>query len=306
MFRSLFNKKSKRAGMFYLFLIIAFSVFYYSLPPGYISYKVNVESNYWTNLYFSIVTITTLGFGDITPIHQTAILLVGLQSLLGIVTIGIYLNYLSSELTINAQEAEKLTIQKIQKIKDIENFLRFEKILKISIKEYIEYSLIILTPVEMRKNIENRCIKDIKFNDMKDLFKPSHVILDDPYKPAIEKYYEKERKIKENFEKIILESKSFLIEDIEEDIIKMLATCSRTDCREHILSSTKYSAGDKKIPEIVEKMIKEFRGEVEPKEGSNLVNNYIFLYNQIKLIDSVITKYERIVLKWKKELIDLI
>lgn len=42
--------------------------------------------------YFSAVTITTLGYGDITPISDTARWLVTLESILGIVIIGLFLN----------------------------------------------------------------------------------------------------------------------------------------------------------------------------------------------------------------------
>ncbi|MCW2983805.1 MAG: hypothetical protein JWR63_1375 [Conexibacter sp.] len=47
---------------------------------------------YWRYLYLSAVTITTLGFGDITPITTTARLLVGLEAVLGVVLIGLFLN----------------------------------------------------------------------------------------------------------------------------------------------------------------------------------------------------------------------
>jgi hypothetical protein len=43
-------------------------------------------------LYFSVVTITTLGFGDIVPITDRARLSVALEAFLGIVTIGLFVN----------------------------------------------------------------------------------------------------------------------------------------------------------------------------------------------------------------------
>lgn len=42
--------------------------------------------------YFSIVTITTLGYGDITPINGSAKMLTALESILGLVLLGIILN----------------------------------------------------------------------------------------------------------------------------------------------------------------------------------------------------------------------
>ena len=47
-------------------------------------------------LYFSAVTQTTLGYGDIVPISDRTRLAVALQTVLGIVMIGLFLNSLSS------------------------------------------------------------------------------------------------------------------------------------------------------------------------------------------------------------------
>jgi hypothetical protein len=46
---------------------------------------------WWRMLYLSAVTITTLGFGDITPITGTARALIGSEAVLGIVVIGVFL-----------------------------------------------------------------------------------------------------------------------------------------------------------------------------------------------------------------------
>ena len=50
------------------------------------------SSSFVTMLYFSTVTITTLGYGDIVPLTDLAKFLVALESLLGIILIGLFLN----------------------------------------------------------------------------------------------------------------------------------------------------------------------------------------------------------------------
>ncbi|MVO14793.1 hypothetical protein GO984_03130 [Rhodobacteraceae bacterium CY05] len=47
-------------------------------------------------LYFSTVTITTLGYGDIAPVTHRGRMLVALQTLFGIVFIGLFLNSLAT------------------------------------------------------------------------------------------------------------------------------------------------------------------------------------------------------------------
>jgi len=56
-----------------------------------------IGGGYARMLYLSTVTITTLGYGDILPLTSRARLLVALESILGIVVIGLFLNSLSRE-----------------------------------------------------------------------------------------------------------------------------------------------------------------------------------------------------------------
>lgn len=51
-----------------------------------------VDNNVCRMLYLSIVTITTLGFGDIVPITDLARILIGLESFCGVVISGFFVN----------------------------------------------------------------------------------------------------------------------------------------------------------------------------------------------------------------------
>lgn len=55
-----------------------------------------LEGKYIRMLYFSTVTITTLGYGDIAPVNNRGRILVSIQSVLGIVFIGLFLNSLAT------------------------------------------------------------------------------------------------------------------------------------------------------------------------------------------------------------------
>lgn len=57
----------------------------------------DLEDSYWRMLYFSGVTITTLGYGDIVPITTRSRLFVSLEAILGIITVGLFLNALAHE-----------------------------------------------------------------------------------------------------------------------------------------------------------------------------------------------------------------
>ena len=60
-------------------------------------FPVKASGSYARMFYFSVVTITTLGYGDIVPITNMARIIVATESILGIVLIGLFLNSLSKE-----------------------------------------------------------------------------------------------------------------------------------------------------------------------------------------------------------------
>ncbi|ALU41930.1 potassium channel family protein [Pseudoalteromonas rubra] len=58
---------------------------------------IDTEGQFLRMLYLSVVTITTLGYGDIVPTTELNRFLVGLEALLGIVLAGLFLNSLARE-----------------------------------------------------------------------------------------------------------------------------------------------------------------------------------------------------------------
>ena len=89
-------------GVVYLILIPVFAVIYDLLPEGYIAYS-QLDDNILTNLYYSAVTITTLGFGDVTPLNEAAAVLVVAEAVLGVVVAGLFIN----QVALRKQEEEK-------------------------------------------------------------------------------------------------------------------------------------------------------------------------------------------------------
>jgi len=58
-------------------------------------FPTSFNENYWRMFYFSAVTITTVGYGDIVPITNLARILISIEAILGVVLIGLFLNSLS-------------------------------------------------------------------------------------------------------------------------------------------------------------------------------------------------------------------
>lgn len=74
-------------GTVYLAFIPLFALVYFLNPEFWGEPLTLIQS-----LYFSTVTITTLGYGDIAPKTETARILTSTEAIFGIVTIGLFLN----------------------------------------------------------------------------------------------------------------------------------------------------------------------------------------------------------------------
>jgi hypothetical protein len=57
----------------------------------------SVPGKFLRMLYFSVITITTVGYGDIVPLTPWARFLAGLEATLGIVQLGLFINSLGSQ-----------------------------------------------------------------------------------------------------------------------------------------------------------------------------------------------------------------
>lgn len=78
--------------LIYLVLIIIFSLFYWGLSYENFDFPKGAKKEWIDWLYFSVTTITTLGYGDITPTSMYSKALVIIESLGGLLLLGLFLN----------------------------------------------------------------------------------------------------------------------------------------------------------------------------------------------------------------------
>ena len=117
------------------------------------------------------MTITTLGFGDIYPNTTCSRIFVSLESIGGVIFIGLFLNALSSEQAKKVSELEEKRHN--DDLFEIErNKLNLQrKMLETRINRYLLSAYCLITPIEKRNftNIKIS-IDEINFNDMYDMF----------------------------------------------------------------------------------------------------------------------------------------
>ncbi|MDE6010660.1 MAG: potassium channel family protein [Muribaculaceae bacterium] len=80
----------------YIVLMPVFALIYWGLPADQFRIPDGAGTDFGSWLYYSIVTITTLGFGDYTPAHGWAQAVTAIEVMCGLVTLGFFLNAVGS------------------------------------------------------------------------------------------------------------------------------------------------------------------------------------------------------------------
>ena len=114
-------------GVFYALNIVFFSLLYrYKFANDFKNMDEGID--FVQALYFSVVSVTTLGFGDITPNLESDGLLVSVivQVILGILIVGLFLNAISHKISTNRENEINETIR----LKELELRTKSLKILK--------------------------------------------------------------------------------------------------------------------------------------------------------------------------------
>ncbi|HSJ37326.1 MAG TPA: potassium channel family protein [Planococcus sp. (in: firmicutes)] len=292
--KKLMNKKPIVYGVLYLSLIPLYAVAYTFLPEASMQLN-NHESGLFSFFYFSVITITTLGYGDITPIGKLGQLLTASEALSGIILIGLFLNSLSHQRGVEVQENEKQKQQKKDEERAIERFSAFNKLIELNITRYKVYSYTITTPVNDRKP-GAALNEDFNFNDMKDLFKPTSRLSDHHFTPAIEYYFESLKELVDSLEELVKLGYTQQWPELENLCIKFIADSKELDFSAYILNQPNVEIGEQKAAEVDAEMIKNHEGEVQFR-SRNAINAYVALYHLIHKSYGFIRTYKKMTLE---------
>lgn len=171
----------------YVALTPVFALIYMWLPDSQFRIPDGAGTDFGSWLYYSIVTITTLGFGDYTPAHGWAQLVTAVEVMCGLILLGFFLN------AVGSMKSEIDVESEIEKQRAVHFAAEREKLLKLTpsvlhnLNIFLAYCYAVTTPVVKRGDAEARYNPDFRFSDMTDLFKPSGLPFDRSRKPAVER-----------------------------------------------------------------------------------------------------------------------
>ncbi|MDE5869727.1 MAG: potassium channel family protein [Muribaculaceae bacterium] len=162
----------------YIGLTPIFALIYWALPDAQFRIPDGAGVDYGSWLYYSIVTITTLGFGDYTPAHGWAQAVTAVEVMCGLTILGFFLNAvgsMKSEIDVTA-EIEKQRQLREASMKD--KLLKSVPALLHSLNNFLTYCYAATTPLDKREKTEPRYNPDFSIDDMADIYKPSGLSID--------------------------------------------------------------------------------------------------------------------------------
>ncbi|MDE7466095.1 MAG: potassium channel family protein [Muribaculaceae bacterium] len=173
----------------YIVCVPLFALFYNLVPDGQFRIPDGGGTDYGSWLYYSIVTITTLGFGDYTPMGPGAQAITAIEVMVGLSVMGFFLNSvgaMKSEIDVeSALEKQRRLHDEEQKTKLLQNVPAIIH----NINTFLSYCYAATTPRADRAT-QRTFNPDFEIEDMKDLYRPTGMSMDYSTRPAVERLME--------------------------------------------------------------------------------------------------------------------
>lgn len=168
----------------YVALMPLFGLIYWALPDTQFRIPEGAGTDYWSWLYYSVVTITTLGFGDYTPAHVWAQIFTAVEVMLGLVIIGFFLN------AVGAMKSEIDVTSEVERQKRAHAEMERQKLHVIipgvihTLNTFLSYCYAVTTPVNKRGD-DKEYNPGFTYADKADLFTPTGLPTDHTRLPGV-------------------------------------------------------------------------------------------------------------------------
>jgi hypothetical protein len=304
--RHFFHVVSNIRPIFWIGLYIAitpvFALIYWALPDGQFRIPDNAGTDFGSWLYYSIVTITTLGFGDYTPAHGWAQAITAIEVVCGLSIFGFFLNAVGSmkseidvESEVVKQKQAHFEMEKRKLLLTIPSIIH-------NLNIFLSYCYALTTPVDRRSDDQPQYNPEFQFNDMADLFKPSGLSFDNTRLPAVARFVKSAAQTSLNLDSLQTKVDLTLWPDILEECFAFVANFqmfSATDVlsqkADALLSEGEDLTADKAEAKVATQ-IANWTGPVDVKKEQNLqpvIELYFFIKDNAALarkLETALTK----------------
>lgn len=240
--------------------------------------------------YFSAVTATTLGYGDISPKSEIARSLVSLEVLLGVACAGLFLNACSYRLSARSAAEEKavnevaLRRDRYEANKAI--LLNHHAIVKFRLERYAVRLWLLTVPPDRRADysldktigLNGEVANDFHFRDLRFLHMET-LLARDAFRASAAKYYfEDLNRFADSLRDLVRFSQLGDWPKLHKDCLEFLHSIEHLDYSESIMKFEEMGRKDNSIANMVFSQM-ESAPEVLPEvTGSHMLDSYVCLF----------------------------
>lgn len=278
-------------GIFFLCLMPIFATLYFFIGGQDFN---NNPSDFWTFLYFSIVTITTLGFGDIYPITTLTKLMVAFEVIMGALCAGLFLNACSYTISERSAQAERLRQNLEIKLKHFRASqaltLNQDSIVSYHLKLYVLRVWTVCTPMSGRDGYSFDSLLGLNgaekfkfsFSDLCDLHHPSLLQKDSFQTSAVVAYFKELHLLISAIKDMMNFAPMREWPSLQKMCLEFIYTSNSLECSEVIIKNESIKLGDKIAAVFAAEIISKKTGEPELGNTANMIDPYVSLYLLLK------------------------
>lgn len=288
--RHFFHQVSNIRPIVWIGLYVAitplFALIYWALPDTQFRIPDGAATDYGSWLYYSIVTITTLGFGDYTPAHGWAQAVTAVEVMCGLVFLGFFLNAVGSMKSEIDVESEIEKQRKAHFELEKEKLLKTIPVLLHTLNTFLAYCYAVTTP-KADRTADSKYNPDFKFSDMRELFAPSGLAFDTSSRSAVKRLLQSASQTSLALDSMQNRIDITLWPELIDDSFRFVANCQMFSAEEDLTGSTSelfpVSAGhdNASARKQIAKEIAEYSGEPDRHEEGEL-HPFAELYYFIK------------------------
>lgn len=273
--------KSWAAG--YFLVVVIFAAIYYLMPST--SWAGTID-NFVDALYFSVVTITSLGFGDIYPGDNTwAKLFVSAEAVGGILIIGFFLNYVAQKQAIRLDKQNREIEEEKKKEKAVESLKIFRQVLSPVLERYLRGIFMMVTPMEEKFNMPKDIFHhdfNFEYKDLGNLYEKTILMSSDHYVPSVNAHFKNQEIAFTELRYFATNADLSYWPELKRLVYEFIALHHQFQFQDIIINAELRTMGDgSKFTAYITRMIA--NSDETPKfESGNMFSPYVALYHYTK------------------------
>lgn len=269
----------------YMGIIVLFAVVFLLLPDGMWGGNERISS-FWDAFYFSVVTITSLGFGDIYPlVGSCSRILVSIEAVLGIMVIGFFLNDIAHNQAVLMDLQNKETDEEKKAKNALEGLQTFLQILRPVFDRYLRGVYMMVTPMEEKFNMPKDIFHyqfDFQFKDLSNIYDQTILMSSDYSELAISAHFKDQNITFEELRYFVTNADLSYWSDMQKMIYEFMELHNKFQLQDIIIKNNTRVMGDgKRLGEYLSAQIANMDKMPEFTSG-NVFSPYVALYSYTK------------------------